>query len=140
MYGVESVVHPDYRGAGVGSQLMDARFAVLRRLNLRGMIAASMIMDYHKVAQQLTPQEYVRQVMTGARFDTNLSKQIHKGFKPLGLIENYEYDPRSLNWGVAMVWENHSYQQPTLPSKRILVGNFAPQPSTPLTPLTAVGS
>lgn len=116
MYGVESCVHPDYRGQGVGSKLMDARFAVLRRLNLRGMIAGSMIMDYHKVAHLISPEQYVREVVAGTRFDTNLSKQLHKGFRALNLIPNYVYDPRTLNWAVAIIWENPDYVESAEPA------------------------
>jgi hypothetical protein len=119
MYGVESCVHPDYRSRGVGSKLMDARFDVLRRLNLRGMIAGGMPMDYHTVAEQMSFADYVREVVEGRRYDTNLTKQLHKGFRVHNLIPEYIYDPRTLNWAVAIVWENPAYvpgkaQQPAL--------------------------
>lgn len=109
MYGVESCVDPAYQGQGVGSKLMDARFDVLRRLNLRGMIAGGMIMDYHKVADQISPEDYVREVVAGVRFDNNLTKQLHKGFKVRNLIPNYDHDPRALNYGVAILWYNPEY-------------------------------
>ncbi|MBZ0276713.1 MAG: GNAT family N-acetyltransferase [Anaerolineae bacterium] len=111
MYGVESCVHPDYRGKGVGSRLMDARFATLRRLNLRGMVAGSAIIDYHKAADRLSPEEYVWEVEQGRIFDTNLTKQLHKGFRVHKLIPNYlENDPTTLGWGVEIVWENPDYR------------------------------
>lgn len=110
MYGVESCVHPEYRGRGVGSLLMDARFDVLRRLNLRGLVAGSIPMDYHKVAASMTIEDYVREVVEGKRFDTNLSKQLHKGFQAHNLIPEYIYDLRSLNWAVAIVWDNPAYE------------------------------
>ena len=109
MYGVESCVHPDYRGRGVGSLLMDARFDVLRRLNLRGLIAGAIPMDYHCVADQMSIEQYVDEVVTGVRFDTNLSKQLHKGFQVHNLISNYIHDPRSHDWAVAIRWDNPAY-------------------------------
>ncbi len=111
MYGVESCVHPDYRGRGVGSKLMDARFDVLRQLNLCGMVAGSAIIDY-QTASYLTPGEYVRQVAAGLRFDTNLSKQLHKGFKVHNVIPNYldEAAEGTLGYGVAIVWYNPAYR------------------------------
>ena len=45
------------------------------------MIAGSIIMDYHKVADAVSPEDYVREVVSGARFDNNLTKQLKKGFK-----------------------------------------------------------
>ncbi|NDJ60203.1 MAG: GNAT family N-acetyltransferase [Chloroflexi bacterium] len=116
MYGVESFVHPRYQGCGIGSTLMDARFDLARRLNLRGMVAGSMIMDYHTVADTMSAAQYVREVVAGQRFDTNLSKQLRKGFRVRNLIPNYAYDPRTLNWAVAIVWHNPAYRadQPIL--------------------------
>jgi len=110
MYGVESCVHPAYRGRGVGSLLMEARFDVLRRLNLRGLVAGSIPMDYHTVAASMAIEDYVREVVEGKRFDTNLSKQLHKGFQVHNLIPEYIHDARSLDWAVAIVWDNPAYQ------------------------------
>lgn len=124
MYGVESMMHADYRGVGVGSLLMNARFDLLKRLNLRGMIAGGIIMDYAAAydAEGLSPDQYVREVIAGKRFDTNLTKQLHKGFRVASLIPNYDEDPRSYNWGVALVWDNPDYRA----TGRILRGSFAP--------------
>jgi GNAT superfamily N-acetyltransferase len=111
MYGVESCVHPAYRGCGVGSKLMDARFDVLRRLNLRGMVAGSAIIDYHKVADSAPVEQYVQDVIAGRRFDTNLTKQLHKGFKATAIIPNYlDADDGSGGYGVLIVWENRHYR------------------------------
>jgi hypothetical protein len=119
MYGVESCVHPDYRGRGVGSKLMDARFDVLKQLNLRGMVAGSAIIDYH-TARHLTPQQYVREVITGARFDTNLSKQLHKGFRVHNVIPNFlPGDTDTLGYGVAIVWHNPDYHPSQRPIRRV---------------------
>lgn len=110
MYGVESCVHPDYRGAGVGSKLMDARFSTLRRLNLRGMVAGSAIVNYYQYADQLSVEDYVQEVAAGKIFDTNLTKQLHKGFKAHYPIPNYVTDEESLFYGVLITWENADYR------------------------------
>lgn len=109
MYGVDTSVHPEYRSRGVGGLLMDARFAVLKALNLRGMIAGSMIIDYEQVADSQSPEDYVSDVVAGRRFDTNLSKQLRKGFKVHNLIPDYVEDPRTRNWAAAILWENPEY-------------------------------
>lgn len=118
MYGVETCAHPDYRSQGVGGKLMDARYAVARRLNLRGMVAGSAIIDYGKVANTVPVEAYVADVVAGRRFDTNLSKQLRKGFRVRNIIPNYlEGDPRSAGWGVTIVWENAEYS-----GQRVMVG------------------
>lgn len=90
---------------------MDARFDVLRQLNLRGMVAGSAIIDY-ATAAHLTPKQYVREVVAGRRFDTNLSKQLHKGFKVHNIIPNYldEDSDGTLGYGVAIVWHNPQHR------------------------------
>lgn len=140
MYGVESCVHPDYRGRGVGSKLMDARFEVLRNLNLRGMIAGSMIMDYHKIAHLMTPEQYVREVAAGLRFDTNLTKQLHKGFRVVNLIPNYVHDQRTLDWAAAILWDNPDYVPEKAPTTNVIPVRFDVELLPVAYPLGAAGS
>jgi len=109
MYGVESCVHPDYQGSGIGGKLMEARFEVAKALNLRGMVAGSAVISYHKVAEQVAPDAYVRGVVEGRYFDNNLSKQLRKGFRALALIPNYLPDPETRGWGVVIVWDNPDF-------------------------------
>lgn len=130
MYGVETLVHPDYQGYGIGGLLMDRRFDVARQLNLRGIVGGSLIKDYHTVADRLTPEQYVAEVVAGRLFDTNLSKQIKKGFQPRSPIPHYTSYPLSLDYAITIVWENPQYRKPE--------GKIIPFPVT-AEPLGAVG-
>jgi hypothetical protein len=116
---VDSVVLPEYRSRGAGSQLIEARFDLIRRLNLRGMLAGSIIIDYYTVADELTAEQYVAEVVSGKRWDTNLSKQIRKGFKVHGLIPNYTVNEECLGWGVEIVWENPDYRPQRKPARPV---------------------
>jgi ribosomal protein S18 acetylase RimI-like enzyme len=142
MYGVDSAVLPDYRSRGVGSKLMDARFAVLKQLNLRGMIAGSLIIDYHKVADQVTPEQYVQDVIDGRRFDTNLTKQLHKGFRVHNIIPDYFNDVRTLNYGVAIVWDNPDFDpsRPILRATNIIPARFDVRLKRDRTPEVSLGA
>ncbi len=105
---------------------MDARFDVLRQLNLRGMVAGSAIVDY-ETAPYLTAGEYVRQVQAGLRFDTNLSKQLHKGFRVHNVIPNYldEEADGTLGYGVAIVWYNPDYRENATTARHIKRRNYS---------------
>lgn len=106
LYGVETVVHPNFQRQGVGSGLMNARFDTVRKLNLRGMIAGSLFVDYAKVADQMTVEAYVAAVVAGDLYDSNLTKQLHKGFRVVNLIPNYVEEPRTRDYAAAILWEN----------------------------------
>ncbi|MEL6271311.1 MAG: GNAT family N-acetyltransferase [Chloroflexota bacterium] len=114
LYGVDCVVLPEYRGKGVGGRLIKARFDVVKRRNLHGMIAGSMPIDYHLAAAEgVTIEDYVADVVAGRRWDTNLSKQIKKGFRVRNIIPNYLTDtPETLDYAVAIVRENDAYRAP----------------------------
>lgn len=107
---MDTVVLPDYRSQGVGGRLIEARFDLIRSLNLRGLVAGSLIIDYYKVADCVPVEQYVGDVVAGRRFDTNLTKQLHKGFQVHSLIPNYTDNEGSMHWGVEIVWRNPDYQ------------------------------
>lgn len=122
MYGVESCVHPGYQGRGVGGALMQARFDTARLLNLKGMVAGSTLLDYQQAAATATPEEYVRGVAEGRWFDTNLTKQMIKGFRPGAVIPNYVSDPTALGWGAIIIWDNPDYNPAKRPRQRLPKG------------------
>ena len=49
LYGVELAVHPDYQGHGIGTALYQARFDLVRSLNLRGWYAVGMLMGVQRL-------------------------------------------------------------------------------------------
>lgn len=95
----------------MGGKLIEVRYDVIRKLNLRGLVAGSIPIDYSKVADHVSIEQYVRDVVAGTRFDTNLSKQLRKGFKVHGLIPNYTIEPSCGGYGVEIVWDNPDYRQ-----------------------------
>lgn len=109
LYGVESAVRPSYQGRGVGRMLTQARMSILRRLNLKGFLAGSIIMNYPDVADRFTPEAYMREVAAGRLWDNNLSKQLKMGFKFQNAIPDYFDDPRTGGYAAAIVLENPDY-------------------------------
>lgn len=110
LYAVESIVQAGYQGRGIGRRLMNARWDLVRRLNLRGILAGSLPMDYGTVADQMSIEAYVEAVVRGELFDTNLSKQLRMGFRPVQIIPNYVLDTSSRRYGVLILSENPDYR------------------------------
>jgi GNAT superfamily N-acetyltransferase len=107
LYGAEIMVDPARQGSGVGSQLYDARRELARRLGLRRIRAGARLRGYHRVAAELSPQEYVKRVERGELTDPTLSFQLHRGFRVLTVVSGYlRHDPESLGYAAVIEWLN----------------------------------
>jgi ribosomal protein S18 acetylase RimI-like enzyme len=100
LYGVDLLVSPYFRGQGVARALYEARFALQERRGLQHFYAGARISGYGAVKDELTPDEYLRQVVDGEREDPTLSVQLHMGFEPVCLLPRYLPDPETANWAV----------------------------------------
>jgi ribosomal protein S18 acetylase RimI-like enzyme len=107
LYGAEVMVHPDIRGSGIGGKLYDARRVVTERLGLRRIRAGARLRNYHKYADRMTAEEYVRRVVRRSVRDPTLSFQLNRGFHVLAVVEHYlRNDPESLGWAAVIEWLN----------------------------------
>ncbi|MEZ4676142.1 MAG: GNAT family N-acetyltransferase [Caldilineaceae bacterium] len=109
-YGADISVHPDYRGQGIGGLIYEARQALVKRYNRRGIVAGGLIPGYAEHKGMLTVQEYVDRVVAGDLFDSTLSFQLRNGFRVRGLISDYIEDSASDNWSTLIEWVNPDYQ------------------------------
>ena len=108
LYGMEVVVHPDYRGIRIGQRLYHARKRLCMDLKLRGIVFGGRIPGLAKNIQRYgTPEGYVQAVVEGKRRDPTLSFQLSNEFQVIGLLKGYvssDYD--SLGYAAHMVWRN----------------------------------
>ncbi len=109
LYGVEMAVHPGYRRRGIGTALYEARFELVRRLNLRGWYAGGMLMGYHLYDETLTPLEYGQKVIRGELVDPTVTMQLNRGFEARAVIENYIDEPDAGDAAILIVWMNPDY-------------------------------
>lgn len=98
LYGVEIVVHPNYRGMQIGQRLYEARKDLAGRLNLAAVYAGGRIPGYHKYAEEMPPGEYAERVERGELRDPVLSFQLRNGFVIKATLSDYLVgDAESLN-------------------------------------------
>lgn len=110
MYGIEVMVHPEYRRMKIGHRLYEARKDLARRLNLKSIIIGGRIPNYHKYASEMTPREYVEQVIHHQIYDPVLSFQLLNGFTMMRINPNYLPDDRaSSKYATLMEWNNVDY-------------------------------
>jgi GNAT superfamily N-acetyltransferase len=109
-YGADISVHPDFRGRGIGRRIYDARKALVRQANRRGIVAGGLIPGYAAHQTELTPHQYVDRVIHGELKDSTLSFQLAMEFEVRGLLANYIEDSASANWATLIEWVNPDYQ------------------------------
>ena len=83
LYGADIAVHPDFRGMGVALALYEGRKAILRRFDLRRMVAGGRIPGYRAHAGRMSAEEYIERVTRGELRDPALSVHLKAGYRVL---------------------------------------------------------
>lgn len=110
LYGADIAVHPDYRGRGIAGRLYEGRRRILRRLNLRRMVAGGRIPGYREYAGRMTAEEYVDSVLDGELKDPALNAHIKAGYVVRGVHMGYLRDDQSLDYATFLELENPAYR------------------------------
>ncbi len=109
LYGADMAVLPEYRGLGISRILYTERKRLLKRLNLRRMVAGGRIPGYARFSGKLSAEDYVAQVVAGKRVDPTLTPQLKIGFTVKGVYMDYLTDQNSLNYATALEYPNPDY-------------------------------
>lgn len=109
LYGAEMFVVPKMRGRGIAGKLYDARKKVMRRLNLRRMVAGGRIPGYLEHSGRWTPEEYVKKVRLGELKDPALNAHLRAGYEVKGIHLGYLRDEQSLNYATYLEMQNEDY-------------------------------
>lgn len=111
LYGIEVMVHPNFRRMKIGQRLYDSRKELVAQLNLKSIIIGGRIPNYHKHADELLPREYVKEVQLHKIYDPVLSFQLLNGFTLMRINPNYLPDDLQSNkYATLMEWNNVDYQ------------------------------
>lgn len=112
LYGIEIMVHPDFRGMKLSRRLYEARKQLCRDRNLARIMIAGRIPGYHKHADKMTAREYVENVMDKTLYDQVLTAQLANGFTVEGLIPDYlPSDEASRGYASFLEWNNLDYRK-----------------------------
>lgn len=107
LYGIEIMVHPDFRGMKLSRRLYDARKQICRDKNLARFIIAGRIPGYHRYVDKVSAREYIDQVLGKGIYDPVLTAQLANGFSVKGLIPNYlPSDDESCGYATYLEWTN----------------------------------
>jgi len=121
LYGVDVFVDPEYRGLRLGRRLYDARKELCRKLNLRRIIFGGRIPNYHRYAEDHTPQQYIERVKNKEIYDPVLTFQLSNDFHVRRVITGYlPEDQDSLGYATISQWINLDYEETSV--KRSLLG------------------
>lgn len=109
LYGADMSTLPAYRKQGIATALYDARKALIRRLNLRGMVGGGMVPGYRFYKDQMSLAEYADKVASGEIKDPTLTPQLRNGYQVRGIIHEYLHDAELGNDATLIVWDNPDF-------------------------------
>ena len=110
LYGIEIMVHPDYRGLKLARRLYDARKKLARERNLMRIVVGGRIPGFAKHADKMSAREYIEKVMNKELQDPVLTTQVSNGFVLKRLIPGYlAIDADSKGFAAFLEWANLDY-------------------------------
>lgn len=106
LYGLDIGVHPSFRNQGVAKALYRARHHTVESLGLKGQVTVGMLNGYGRFRNELTVEQYFRQVQTGEVVDPTVTAQSRVGFQVVRLVRNYVEDPTCGHAGALLRMDN----------------------------------
>lgn len=119
LYGSDIAVHPNWRGKGVAQKLYARRKALLKRLNLRRMVAGGRIPGYADHAKRMTAETYVERVKAGELKDPALSAHLKAGYQVMSVHYAYLNDAESMSYATHLELLNPEFER----EKRMIAGS-----------------
>ncbi len=109
LYGADMGVDPTAHRHGIGSRFYEARKKFIREHGLKRMLTGGRIPGYAAVSSEMTPMEYVTEVISGRRKDPTLSFQLTNGMVVLDVVPEYLEDRQSRGFATLLEWLNPEY-------------------------------
>jgi predicted amidohydrolase len=109
LYGADIGVHPDYQQRGVSSLLYGRRRSLLKKYNLRQMMAYGRIPGYKDHMGKMTAEQYVKKVIDGQLKDPALNAHLKAGYEVKKVQLDITIDRSSLNYSTYLVMPNPDF-------------------------------
>ena len=109
LYGADMGVDPTAHRHGIGSRFYEARKKFIREHGLKRLLTGGRIPGYAQVSGEMTPMEYVTEVIGGKRRDPTLSFQLSNGMVVLDVVPKYLEDSQSRGFATLLEWLNPEY-------------------------------
>ena len=106
LYVVDICVSPAYRKFGLGRWLMQSMYETVVHLGCDRLLGGGRMPGYGAVADRITPDEYVTEVLQGKRRDPVVSFLLRCGRMPVGTVAGYLDDEESAGCAALMEWRN----------------------------------
>lgn len=117
IYGLDMVVHPDYRGLRLGRRMYDYRKELCEEMNLKGIVLGGRLPNFYKHQDELTPKQYIQKVKKKEVYDPVLSFQLSNDFHVKRLARHYlPEDEASQGLAALLEWTNIYYEKPKMDS------------------------
>jgi hypothetical protein len=113
LYGADIFVSPNYQHHGLAHALTDAARALVVELGLWRMVGGSRLPGYGRVAETMSAEAYVAEVVAGKRIDPVLTVHLKDGWTVVRAVRGYmQHDPESANWAAVIQWVNPACPPP----------------------------
>lgn len=118
IYGLDMMVHPDYRGLRLGRRMYDYRKELCEEMNLKGIVFGGRLPNYHIHQDELTPKQYIQKVKKKEVYDPVLNFQLSNDFHVKRLARHYlPEDEASQGLAALLEWTNIYYEKPSTQKK-----------------------
>lgn len=112
LYGLDVMVHPEYRGLRLGRRIYDYRKELCEELNLKSILLGGRLPNFHKF-DDLSAREYIKKVKQKEIHDPVLNFQLSNDFHVRKVVKNYlPEDSASESYAAILEWSNIYYTKP----------------------------
>jgi len=110
LYGAEVMVDLQKRGQGIGKMLYEGRKQIADLCKIPRIRAGARMRGYATYAKEMSPIDYLWNVVQFKIFDPTISFQLKRGFRVLAVVADYlRHDPESLGYAAIIEWLNPNF-------------------------------